>query len=152
MRIIGKIKSKGGCLMIEPFGNTKRLELDKLYSIDFKEYKKSRSKEQNNLMWEIITQIAKATGNDKNDIYIEGLVKAGASVQQVTTVPQAEDYLKRVFRAVKPIGVTILNGVTAITFDCYIGSSEMNVKEMTELIGYMQGLASEYGIKLEMED
>ena len=151
MRVTGKIKSKDNFLIVEPFGNTERLELDKLYSIDFKEYKKSRSTEQNSLLWEIITQISKVTGQHKDDVYIEAIVRAGASVQELLAIPQAEDGLKRIYKAVKPIGVRTVDGVTMIDFRCYIGSSEMNVNEMTELIGYMQGLARELGIKLESE-
>lgn len=137
MNIKAKLVSNcRGLLVFE--SDTVELETEQFYRVDIKPYKSSRSIEQNALMWELITQIANATaGADKWDIYISGLEKANAEYEYLACLPETEENLKRVFRAIKPAGVMPTPKGTQMTvYKCYTGSSKYNSKEMTELIDY----------------
>lgn len=151
MRINAKlIKSGDGLLVLEPFGYSPKLEIGKPYSFDVKEYKSSRSIEQNSFMWAIIQKIALVTGNDTEDIYVTGLERSGAKPEWIAALPETEDALKRKFRAVKPMGtMTTPKGVELVTFKCFVGSSQYDVKEMTALVDYFIRLAAENGIYIE---
>ena len=152
MRINAELKQQDDKLIFEPFGHTGRLELNKKYSLDIKDYKSSRSLEQNAFMWKIIQSISKTTHNDDMDVYIGGLEHCNASSEFIAGLPQIEQSLKKVFRAVKIVGTTKLNQSDGLIYKCYIGSSKFDTAEMTKLVEYFIGLARELGIRLEKEN
>lgn len=131
------ISNRGGVLVFET-DYPPDVEVDKFYNLTLKQYKNSRSLEQNALMWELITQIANCTaGADKWDIYISGLEKANAEYEYLACLPETEESLKRVFRAIKPAGLMPTpKGKQMTVYKCYTGSSKYTSKEMTELIDY----------------
>lgn len=122
------------------------LELGKVYNITFKKYRSCRSIEQNKLMWEIISRIAKETNNDEMDVYAYGLEKANAKFEFLMILPEALESVKQTFRAVKICESREYNGKNMLVIKAFIGSSKFDVSEMTELINYFIQLASELNI------
>lgn len=151
MRINTKLLAiRNGLYLFEPFGLKQDLEPSKLYTLDIKEYKSNRSLEQNRMMWGIIQQISTVTGNDEMSIYISGLEHANAKYEFIAALPETETSLKKVFRAISPLGTLVTpKGVELVTYKCYIGSSKFDTGEMTRLIDYFITKAQEVGINIE---
>jgi len=149
MRINAELKQQNNELIFEPFGYTGRLELNKKYSLDIKDYKSSRSLEQNALLWKLIQSISKATGNDEMDVYISGLEHCEVKSDLIVGLPETEPSLRKAFRAVKIMGKSFIGFQEALIFKVYFGSSKFDVSEMNKLIEYFEGLANELGIYLE---
>jgi len=144
MRINGKVKSNKP-LTVEVFGGYE-LEVDKMYSFDVKDYKSQRSLQQNAMMWAIINNISKETGQDDMDIYITGLEHAKVKFDYIMALPEIERELKKAFRAVKIMENRNIDGKTLTVFKCFYGSSKMDTQEMTLLMEYFINLASDLGI------
>lgn len=123
-----------------------KLEVDKMYNVDFKRYYSSRSLEQNRLMWKIIQKLAKETDNDEWDIYIQGLEKADCLSEYLMILPEAFESIKQSFRAVKVCERRDYNGKQMLVVKVFVGSSKFDTQEMTELINYFIKLASEFGV------
>ena len=123
-----------------------KLEVDKMYNVDFKRYYSSRSLEQNRLMWKIIQRLAKETDNDEWDIYIQGLEKADCLSEYLMILPEALESIKQSFRAVKVCERRDYNGKQMLVVKVFVGSSKFDTQEMTELINYFIKLASEFGV------
>lgn len=123
-----------------------QLDIGKTYNIVFKKYRSCRSIEQNKLMWEIISRIAKETNNDEMDIYAYGLEKANAKFEFLMILPEALESVKQTFRAVKICESREYNGKNILVIKVFIGSSKFDVSEMTELINYFIQLASELNV------
>lgn len=136
----------------------KELENHDKIEVSAKPHKESRSIRQNNMLWSIITKISDYINNEHSEesmmkIYAELLVKANTKRELMAIVPESLETLKTMFRAVIPTGQTIetINKKTGkknelISVWCYIGSSKMNTKEMSELIDHALLYASEIGI------
>jgi hypothetical protein len=142
---------KEGILVLDA-GYDIPLEAGKRYTVSISPYKSSRSLEQNRLMWKLIQEIAKHTGNDEMDIYISGLEKANAKCDFIMALPETEDNLRRVYRAVKVMGTREYNDKLMYVFKCYVGSSKFNTEEMTFLIEHFLTLATEYGIEVDTDN
>ena len=150
MRIIADlVKCENGAMLFDTDGYTPSLESDKKYTLEVKPYKSSRSLEQNRLMWAIIQEISKDTGNDEMTVYIQGLKHVKAKFEWYAAFSEAIEALKSSFRAVEDVGACEINGKPARACKCYVGSSKFNSEEMTKLIEYFIGLAQELGIKIE---
>lgn len=132
--------------VFEFFGYKPKLQTGGLYTVEIKEYKSNRSIEQNRLMWAIIQEIAKVTGNDEMEIYCMGLEKMNIQADFLLGLPNIEDSLKRQFRAVKIVENREYNGKTMTVFKCFSGSSKFNTAEMTQLIDFFLHLAEENGV------
>lgn len=132
---------------------TNSFEKEKDYRFSVSEVKSARTIEQNKLMWSVIHEIAVARSgeraNDDWDIYIEALERAGAKYTYISVVPEAVDFVKEQFRAVKEANQYEYNGHTFQVLKCYIGSSKMDTKEMTKLVDTVLDIASEEGIEIE---
>jgi len=124
------------------------LKIDSLYEI--KPYKKSRSLDQNALLWKILELIEKETGCDKWTSYLTLLESTGCVVQYLETIPEAESTLKRIYRIVeiKENRITA-KGVKTCLFKCILGSSLYNVSEMKQLLEKCINLAYELGINVD---
>lgn len=137
MKIIGTIKE------IIP----QLLELeDKIYVCEVKEPRSKRSLEQNKLLWELIHKIAKETYQDDMDIYCSLLERADAKSDYVITAQDMQDSLRKSFRGVKFVRKQIVNGKECFVYKVYLGSSKMDVKEMSELLDITIQICSELGI------
>lgn len=132
--------------VFEFFGYKPKLQTGGLYTVEIKEYKSNRSLEQNRLMWAIIQEISKKTGNDEMEIYCSGLEKMNVQADYLLGLPELESVLKKQFRAVKVMENREYNGKTMTVFKCYTGSSKFNTTEMTQLIDYFLHLAQEHGV------
>ena len=106
---------------------------------EIKPYKSSRSLEQNNKLWALIQELADKTGNDTMDIYISALEYANVKYEWIACLEEAENDLKKCFRAVKPYGtVTTQDNKTLVRYKCWIGSSKFDVSEMCKLIDFVE--------------
>ena len=135
------------------YGNTndiikKLLELDrnKLYSVEIKEPKSKRTLQQNAYMWKLITEIAKVQHQDEADVYIQALETANAKYEFVLGLESIETELRKNFRGVKVLRPETYKGKKMIVYKCFIGSSKMNTKEMSELLEIVISWAVQLGI------
>ena len=138
MRFIGEILGfKNGVLRIKTTDNVSSLIGQ--CTVDIRPYRNARSLLQNAKLWACIQELADNTGNDIMDIYIAALEHCNAKYEWIAALEEAEDDLKRVFRAVKPVGtVTTAKGQVLIGYKCYIGSSKYNKEEMARLIDFVE--------------
>lgn len=132
---------------------------DKEITAILKEFKSSRSIEQNDMLWGIITQISdKVNGSHREEdlinIYSTLLQRANIKREYIRTLPQAENILKESFRAVieVPNSRKIENGKETVGYWVYYGSSKFDTKEMTELIDTSLDLATEVGIEYRQDN
>lgn len=129
----------------------KDLEKEQIYKIGLTPAKSKRSLEQNALMWELIHEINIARGteraNDDWDIYIEALQRAGAKSEFVACLPEAEGLLRQQFRAIQKTNSFEHNGHVFNSYRVFIGSSQMNVSEMKQLLDTVLDMASEVGVE-----
>lgn len=147
MRVNATLKEfDGRNASFEIFGYKPSLDAGELYTLEIKPYKTNRSKEQNALMWAIIQEISRATGNDEMDVYCAGLEEVNVKADFFMGLPETEDVLRRQFRAVKIMENREYNGKQMTVFKCYTGSSKFNTEEMTRLIDYFMKLAEETGV------
>jgi hypothetical protein len=128
-----------------------KLDMDKLYTCEIKEPKSKRSLEQNKLLWKLVHSIAKETYQDDMEVYCTALERADALSDYVITATDMENDLRKSFRGVKFIRMQEVNNKECYVYKVYLGSSKMNVKEMTELLEIVLQMCSELGIPT-MED
>lgn len=138
MKIIGTIKDIVTKIM--------QLDLSKLYVIEIKEAKSTRSLQQNKMLWELIHKIAKVQSQDDIEVYCTLLERADALSDYIITATEMEEALRKTFRGVKFIRKQVVNDKECNIYKVYIGSSKMNTKEMTELLDITIQLCSELGI------
>lgn len=130
----------------------REVERDTDLEISIAPAKKSRSLNQNALMWEIIGQIAEAQDGwraDKNEVYLQLLKDVGAKTYELEVVPEAKEALMRAggFR-----GYRVLNsyqkedGTWLDHIEVYVGTSKMNSTEMSKVIDRAMDWAEELGI------
>ena len=132
--------------------NLRDLKKEEEYTFEIEKARQKRSKSQNSLLWELIGQICEAeNGNKKEteDIYLQLLEEASSSVQFLMTIPEAEDDLKKVFRIVKAVDEREYNGRMMTIFKCFIGSSQMDTKQMSILIDKAIIRAETDGLQVE---
>lgn len=124
-----------------------KLDMDKQYVIEIKEPKSKRSLEQNRLLWLLIHKIAKETHQDDMDIYCTALERADAASDYVIAATKdMEENLRKSFRGVKFIRTQEVNNKECYVYKCYLGSSKMDTKEMTELLEIVLQMCSELEI------
>lgn len=127
-----------------------KLEENKMYSVEIKEIKSKRSLEQNRYLWALLHEIDIAMNGkptDEMEIYVMCLERANAKYDYIGCLPEAEDTLRQNFRAIKFIKKIDLNGKEGNMYKVFIGSSKMNVQEMSQLIDTVLDVAFECGIE-----
>ena len=129
---------------------------DKEIHATLKEFKSSRSIEQNDMLWAIITQVSdKVNGShqeqDLMNVYGTILQRANIKREYIRTLVQARDILEQSFRAVLevPNSRKIENGKETVGFWVYYGSSTFDTREMTQLIEVALDIATEVGIDID---
>jgi hypothetical protein len=166
MKVIGKVNKRvinedGNLELTLEINNLyhqeqiKELKKDVDYRIEIEEVKSTRSIYQNNLMWKIIHDIAIARGGDRAsgddwNIYLEALERAGARFEYIALLPQAEDILKKQFRAIKLMNSFEHKGKTFNQYKVYYGSSKLNNKEMSLLLEMVKDIAVESGVDISV--
>jgi len=160
MNLLGKIDrilrdgSDSVVSFVVPSYQAKELaELDKTkeYTISVTELKAKRSSYQNKYLWMLIDQIAKHEGMTSMEVYAQIIKMANIRTEFVQAVPEALERLSKVFRVVVEVERrTSPKGTETVLFQCYYGTSQFEVGEMSEFIDRML----EYGAKigLDMED
>lgn len=123
-----------------------KLDKDKLFICEVKEPKSKRSLEQNKMLWQLIRTIAKKQDQDDMEVYCALLERADALSDYIITAYDMEDDLRKCFRGVRFIRKQEVNGKECNIYKVYIGSSKMDTKEMTELLGITLRLCAELGI------
>jgi hypothetical protein len=131
---------------------------DKEIHATLKEFKSSRSIDQNDMLWAIITQVSdKVNGShqeqDLMNIYGTLLQRANIKREYIRTLVQARDILEQSFRAVLevPNSRKIENGKETVGFWVYYGSSTFDTREMTQLIEVALDIATEVGIDVDRQ-
>lgn len=125
-------------------------EMDKnvAYSIEFKPVKSKRTIQQNKMMWELCKELAmKINGDtDINAIYCNAIERFSPLFIPVLTSLDNKDKLLSGFRAVKLLSVNEVNGNQVGNFQCFVGSSNFNKKEMAMLLDGLLFMAQEAGL------
>lgn len=124
------------------------LETDKDYIFEIKEVKSKRSLQQNKYMWALIHELShhENMNNTEVEIYTLALEEANSKYIYLLGTPEAEEELRKNFRAVKVVRPTIENGKEFIVYKCFIGTSKMDTKEMTKVLDIIIAWAEELGI------
>lgn len=98
---------------------------------EIKKHRKRRSLNANAYAWSLISKIGLALNKPKEEVYVQMLKDYGQSEMiTVTENVKLEKYIKYFEFA----GESILNGQRAIHYRIFKGSSEMDTKEMSQLI------------------
>ncbi len=124
---------------------------DAKFQVELKPYKSKRSLEQNNLLWALLGKLAEATSgkNTKTsteECYMAMIEEANITCEYLAALPSSEPFLRESFRVVKKVGEREVGGKTLNMYQCYIGSSRFDTKEMTLLIETVLDRLAELGI------
>lgn len=126
------------------------LDLTKEYQLEIKELKSTRTIQQNRYMWSLIHEISKVQEMDDMEVYIQALEEANAKYEYIMAPEEAEENLKKGFRAVKITRPEIHNGKKFYVYKCFLGSSKFNVTEMKQLIDIIVGWCYELNIPTDI--
>lgn len=123
-----------------------------LYGITFDAPEKNRTLNQNALLWALIGEICKnenASYSDTWEMYCELLRQAKAKYTYVSVVKDGVDDLARShgIRAVQTLGtITNEKGVEFVNCRLFLGTSQMNTKEISQVIDKAIEYAENLGI------
>jgi hypothetical protein len=139
---IQSLKVVGGELVLSPTPSSKHLiyslvdefkRSDKPYVADIDVIKKKRSLNSNNYAWHLVGEIGNILRKSKEEVYLQMLKDYGQSVV-VSVVEQAESSFKKTIKYYEDFGESIHNGKLFKHIKVYIGSSEMDSKQMSILV------------------
>ena len=144
---------KNQMFLIENLFSDIDIDPNKEYVLELREARNKRTLQQNKFMWALIHQIATHQDMSMNEveIYTSALEEANAKYIYLLGIKEAEDELKKNFRAVKVVRPTIENGKEYIVYKCFVGSSKLDTKEMNKLLDIIISWASELGIETNEE-
>lgn len=115
---------------------------DEELTIEVDKFRSKRSLNANAYFWKLCDQIARALGSDKDTIYLLQLSKYGI-FEDVRVIKEAEEHIRNAFRYVDDL----TEGDSEYKdLRCYIGSSQYNTKEMSDLINGTVNDAKDLGI------
>ena len=129
------------------------IEPGKEYVIDVREAKSKRTIQQNKYMWALIHQIANHENvrQPESEVYSLILEDANAKYIYLLGTPEAENELRKNFRAVRIVRPTTEKGKEYYVYKCFIGTSKMNTAEMNEVLDITIAWADELGIETSEE-
>lgn len=116
------------------------------WRVNIKSWYNARSLNANAMLWALIGEIAKVTGGDKDEIYLDMLQKYGVSIVLTAETPQAVEMLTRTYRLCRVLGQVVISGKTNIQILCFVGSSKYDTAEMARLIDGVVSECQELGI------
>ncbi len=124
---------------------------EKRLDVEVKPYKSKRSLEQNRLLWALLGKMADGMSGNKrrvstDECYCLMLEEANVSYDFLIASPETEPMLKDSFRVVRKVGQREINGREMNEYQCFVGSSKFNTKEMTDLIEATLDRLAEMGI------
>lgn len=113
--------------------------------------KSSRSLEQNRMLWTLLEKITDATTgrhteDDVWNIYCDMLMRANVKSDFYICIPEAEEMLRRQFRAIRFRGNREVNGKVLNVYQVFEGSSHFTTTEMKQLIDLCLDEIGELGI------
>lgn len=119
-------------------------KIETILEVDIKPYKSRRSIEQNAALWFLLTKLSEAINGSKDKTSVEEtyclmLEEANIASEFILAPKEVEDSLRRNFRAISFKGTRNVETKDGRTqefniYQCYIGSSKYNTKEMYQLI------------------
>ena len=118
---------------------------DKKYVIEIRESKEKRSLAANNMCWTLCTQLAVVMKTGKDEMYLQQLKKYGVS-SRYTVWEEALEPLVRNLKYYELDKARFHNGRGVVDVTIYVGSSEYNTKEMSNLISGIIDDCKEQGI------
>ena len=108
--------------------------IDHDLSIEFKEYRDSRSLNANALLWHCLGEIAVALGGDKWKYYLQALRKYG-KYTMISVRSNAVEQFKQAYRECEEVGKRYdSDGNEYVDMLCYFGSSTYDSKEFSVLL------------------
>ena len=120
---------------------------DSVYKIELSPIKSKRSLNQNRLMWQLLSDVAKHEGMDADEVYIQVIKMANIRTEILQVLPEAVERLSRVFKlVVERDKRTSPKGVEMVVVECYYGSSQFDSKEMSDFIDKLLFYAQTIGI------
>lgn len=130
-----------------------KLEKDKEYIVDVKSLKEEKTHQQRKYFWALIRDIARnpnSPRHDDNELYCWILAKAKIDFYIVSVLENAYEKLKQSVRTIEIIETRKNNaGKKMLICRCFIGISQFNKKEMSDLIDLTIALAEQLGIETE---
>ena len=144
---------KNQMLLVENLFNDLDLEINKEYIFEIREVRSKRTIQQNKYMWALIHEIAHHENMNQSEVevYTLALEEANAKYIYLLGTPEAEDELRKNFRAVRVVRPTMENGKEFIVYKCFIGTSKMDTKEMKKVLDIIVAWADELGIETNEE-
>jgi hypothetical protein len=137
--------------LFENLFNDIQIDLNKEYVMELREVRSQRTLQQNKYMWALIRAIAnhENVNQDEVEIYTFALEEANAKYIYLLGTPEAENELKKNFRAVRVVRPTEENGKKFVVYKCFIGSSKMDTKQMKKVLDVIIAWAEELGIETD---
>lgn len=138
-------------LLIENLFSDIEIEPGKEYVMELREVRTKRTLQQNKYMWALIHKIASHESQKMSEveIYSLALEQANAKYIYLKALPEAEDILRKSFRAVRVVRPDEENGKEFIIYKCFVGSSKLDTKEMKKLLDIFIDWANELGIETD---
>lgn len=124
---------------------------DKIVEITVRKWTEKRSLDANAYLWALITKIANAIRESKEDVYFDALKAYGQGGAVSVEERYVEDF-ERTWKYHERLGDTQLNGKTFVHFRFWVGSSEYNTEEMSILIDGVVREAKNLGIETMSEE
>ncbi len=127
---------------------------DEELSVEIKKYRSNRSLRQNALLWKLIHEIDRVENGRNSEegemsIYCNLIKMAKVKTVFLETVEEAKSMLEDTFRVVKERERReSKKGTTTVLYECYIGTSKFDTKEMTDFIEITLDYASKIGVNL----
>lgn len=131
-------------------------KIEAMLDVDFKPHKSKRSLEQNAALWFLLTKLANGVSGSKEkasveDMYCEVLEEANIESEFILAPQEIEEALRKSFRAIRNKGKRIVedkNGENRemSVYQCFIGSSKYDTKQMYDLITRTLNRLDEEGI------
>lgn len=119
---------------------------DKAVELSVRKWTEKRSLDANAYLWALITKIANAIRESKEDVYFDALKAYGQGGAVSVDEKYVEDFC-RTWKYNEKLGETQLNGKTFVHFRFWVGSSEYNTEEMSILIDGVVREAKNLGIE-----
>lgn len=123
---------------------SRKNKIEKILEVDMKPYKSKRSIEQNAALWFLLTKLAESVSGSKDKIsveemYCEMLEEANVESEFILAPKEIEESLRKSFRAIREKGTRIIedkNGENKemTVYQCFVGSSKYDTKQMYDLI------------------
>lgn len=120
------------------------LDMDKVYSVEIKEYKRKRSLNANDYFWSLCGKLGNELRVSKEEMYIELLERYGQF--EVASVLSHID-VTHYFKYFKEVGKSKLNGKEFTHYRVFKGSSEYDTREMSILIDGVVSECQDLGIE-----